>query len=87
MTATPVRPARPVLLTQYEHDQPDAQGVFYGFTVYRVPTGFTARFHSRTYDGVRVASSWSSDPVQLRARDRRSAVVAATAQFRAWLDR
>lgn len=43
-------------------------GVYYGLSLYETPEGrFQAVLHTRTYDGVRVASKWDSDRIDLAA--------------------
>ncbi len=77
------------LIAQHESEA-DETGRTYGVEVFHDPAeGFyTARCHIRTYDGVRVESSWSSGEVRLESHGeagaRREAGV-VLADFRASL--
>lgn len=60
------------LIGQRETD-PDAIGRTYGAEAFADGEQFTARFHIRTYDGIRVESAWSSKLITLDATDAEAA--------------
>lgn len=57
------------LVAEAESPSPAWNGVYPGFSLYRVEDRFEFVFRTRTYDGIRVASKWDSKPVALDATE------------------
>lgn len=74
------------LVAQKEHPRPNAMGVYVGVTVHEHEGTYTAVVHNRIYDGIKVESQWSSDPVVLDATDDQSARKAAVGPLRQMLE-
>lgn len=64
---------------QHESSQPDSGGRYYGVEVFHdAAEGFwTARYHCRTYDGIKVASSYATDEIRLDGDTETAALAAA----------
>lgn len=82
---TDIQPSPYALLYQYESDT-TSLGLTHGLTVYATEDGgYTYRVHTRRYDGIRVADSWSSDHVHLAVDTKEEARAEAQARYRTWL--
>lgn len=81
-TAKAPAPETLTLVADNQADKPVA-GRWYGYSLYHDDTGgrYYWRSRIRTYDGVRVSSSWDSDLSPLQAVDEESAVAEVTDQL------
>jgi hypothetical protein len=72
---------------RFQHESAtDELGTSYGFEVFHDPAEgyYTVRLHIRTYDGTRVASSWTSGEARLNAQNEAAAKHEVTHTFRDW---
>lgn len=72
---------RPQLVAQSEVQVPGT-GYFVGVEVFETVVGFDIVLHARTYDGMKVASSYRTEPQRLEADDREAARVEARDRLR-----
>jgi hypothetical protein len=76
------------LVNQYEAPTPDSEGRYLGFErFYDKEEGYwSARFHCRTYDGIKVKHSWSTDLIRLEGDTPEQAKAAMHAAYRDFIN-